>query len=181
MPTVSVFVFNRFVATLALLSLAAAAVLAVPPVRRSLRRSGFGEMSTWLATLVALVATVGSLTYSEWFGFEPCLLCWYQRIAMYPLVPVLAVGALRRDPAVRLYGLPLSLIGTAIASWHYLLQTFPALDTGACSLGVPCTAKYVNEFGFVSIPFMALSGFVLITVLLLSFRPGTPPSEEIEA
>jgi hypothetical protein len=179
---VSVFVYNRFVASLALMSMAAAVVLLLPPVRRSLRRTGFGDLATWLAVLVALAATAGSLIYSEWFGFEPCRLCWYQRIAMYPLVPVLAVGAIRRDPAIRFYGLPLSLVGAGIAIWHYLLQTFPELDTGACSVGVPCTAKYVNEFGFVSIPLMALSAFALISVLLLSFRPGTPVTlpEEID-
>lgn len=170
----SVLSYNRFVAVLALVTLASAIVLLLPPVRSSLRRAGFGEMSIWMAMLVALTATAGSLVYSEVYGFEPCRYCWYQRIAMYPLVPVLLVGALRRDPAVRYYGLPLSLVGAAIAVWHYLIQSFPSLDPGACTTGVPCSAKYVDVFGFVSIPFMALSGFVLISVLLLSFRPSTP-------
>lgn len=170
----SVLSYNRFVAVLALVTLASAIVLLLPPVRSSLRRAGFGEMSIWMAMLVALTATAGSLVYSEVYGFEPCRYCWYQRIAMYPLVPVLLVGALRRDPAVRYYGLPLSFVGAAIAVWHYLIQSFPSLDPGACTTGVPCSAKYVDVFGFVSIPFMALSGFVLISVLLLSFRPSTP-------
>ena len=132
--------------------------------------------------MVALASTVGSLTYSEVYAFEPCRLCWYQRIAMYPLVPVLLMGAIRRDPAIRWYGLPLSITGAGIALWHYLIQSFPSLDPGACTTGVPCSAKYVDVFGFVSIPFMALSGFLLITVLLLSFRPSNPGiSEETTA
>lgn len=174
----SVLAYNRFVAVLALVALASAVLLLLPPVRASLRRAGFGEVATWLAMLVALAATAGSLIYSEVYGFEPCRYCWYQRIAMYPLVPVLLVGALRRDPAIRYYGLPLALGGGAVALWHYLIQSFPSLDPGACTTGVPCSAKYVDVFGFVSIPFMALSGFVLISVLLLSFRPATSGDPE---
>ncbi len=166
----SVFVYNRFVALLALFALAAAVVLTVPPVRRRLAAAGFADVAPWLAWLVAAVATAGSLTYSEVYGFEPCRLCWYQRIAMYPLVVVLAVGAIRRDPGLRSYVLPLSVAGGTISVYHYLIQTFPVADAGACSAGVPCTAKYVNEFGFVSIPFMAFAGFLFISVALIAFR-----------
>lgn len=162
----SVFVYNRLMALLALASLAGGLALAVPAVRRRVVDAGLSRPVLWVAVAVAAVATAGSLTYSGIYHFEPCRLCWYQRIAMYPLAVVLLVGVLRRDPAVRAYGLPLALGGLATSVYHYLLQTFPSLDTGACGLGVPCTGKYVNELGFISIPFMAGSGFVFIVAAL---------------
>jgi disulfide bond formation protein DsbB len=166
----SVFVYNRFVSLLALVALAVGVLLLIPPVRN---RSGFLAPSRlWLASLVALTSTGGSLVYSEVFNFEPCRLCWYQRIAMYPLGLILLIAAWKRDWAVRRYVLPLAGVGAIIAAYHYALQTFPGLDTGACSVGVPCTAKYVNEFGFISIPFMAFSGFLAV-IGLVSLKGAT--------
>jgi disulfide bond formation protein DsbB len=169
-------VFNPIVATLALVSLVLAiGIAAVPTVRARV-----APHADRLALAVASVATAGSLVYSQYFLFEPCRLCWYQRIAMYPLVPILAVGLWRRDPNVRWYVLPLAAIGLGTAVWHYLIQTFPALsDSVACGLGVPCNAKYVNEFqalangefAFISIPFMAGCGFLLIIALMTLAKP----------
>jgi len=163
----SVFVYNRFVALLALTALVGGLLLLVPPVRA---RAGFLAPSRlWLAAVVALTSTAGSLVYSEAFNFEPCRLCWYQRIAMYPLGLILAIAAWKRDWAVRRYAVALAGVGAVLAAYHYALQTFPGLDSGACSVGVPCTAKYVNEFGFISIPFMAVCGFVAV-IGLVSLR-----------
>lgn len=120
-----------------------------------------------LAWLVALTSTLGSLYFSEIANFTPCALCWYQRIAMYPLAVVLGIAALRRDRAARVYVWPLTAIGAAIALYHYLLEYFPDLETGACDLGVSCGIVWFKEFGFVTLPYMALSGFVLIAVLLV--------------
>lgn len=164
----SVFVYNRLMAILALAALTGAVALVVPVVRRQVVDGGLASAALWLAAAVAAVATAGSLTYSGIYGFEPCRLCWYQRIAMYPLVLILVVGAWRRDPAVRRYAAPLALAGLATSVYHYALQTFPSLDSGACAAGVPCTAKYVNELGFISIPFMAGCGFAFIVAVLLS-------------
>lgn len=125
-----------------------------------------GDKAVWLAWIVALVSTVGSLIYSEVIGFEPCRLCWFQRIAMYPLAAVLLVGAIRRDWQVKYYGLPLSVIGLGISIYHYLIQAFPSMEGGACDPANPCSARYVDLFGFVSIPFMAGAGFIVISVLL---------------
>jgi disulfide bond formation protein DsbB len=119
-----------------------------------------------LALLVASVATAGSLYLSEVAHFVPCRLCWYQRIAMYPLVPVLGLAAWRRDPAVRPYGLVLSGIGLLIAGYHYLLERFPWLDAGACEVDNPCTLVWVRELGYVSVPLMAATAFASILVLL---------------
>ncbi len=168
----SVQVFNTFVATLALMALVATAFLAVTP---SLREA-VSARAAWGAAIVALIATLGSLTYSEYFLFEPCRLCWFQRIAMYPLVPVIAVGAWRRDPSLRWYALPLAVIGAGISVYHYLIQTFPALSgENSCVVGASCSAKYVNAFGFVSIPFMAGCGFLLIIALtqIARFKEST--------
>lgn len=140
----------------------------------------------WFAMVVALTSTLGSLYFSEVANFEPCRLCWYQRIAMYPLVPVLAAGAWLRDRNIRLYTVPLAVIGGGISIWHYTLQWFPDLSSGSCSVDVPCNAAYVWEFGFVSIPYMALSGFALILMLVLvaRFEPAdttidTPTGETV--
>lgn len=158
----SVVVFNRFVSLLALVAMSTAVLLAVPAVRN--RVTGLPRL--WAAWAVATVATLGSLAYSEIYGYEPCRLCWYQRIAMYPLVIVLGIAAWQKDGAVRRYILPPAIIGGLVAGYHYLLEWFPSLDAGVCSLGVPCSARYVNEFGFVSIPLMAFAGFSAIVALV---------------
>ena len=126
-----------------------------------------------LAWLVALTATLGSLYYSEAANFVPCKLCWYQRIAMYPLVVILGIAAIRRDIHVRRYVVPVAGVGAAIAIFHYGLQRFPQLTSGSCDPAAPCTSTWVWQFHFISIPFMALSGFALIAILLL-LAPGEP-------
>jgi disulfide bond formation protein DsbB len=119
-----------------------------------------------MAWLIALASTLGSLYYSEIAHFEPCRYCWYQRIAMYPLAVILGMAAWKKDLGIRIYASALAGIGGLIAAYHYLIQVFPTLSSGECSVGVPCTARYVEKFGFVSIPWMALAGFSLILVLL---------------
>jgi disulfide bond formation protein DsbB len=127
---------------------------------------------TWMAWIVAVVAMTGSLFYSEVANFPPCTLCWYQRIAMYPLVAILYVGAALRHRSVRLYALPLVLVGGTISSYHYLLERFPNIGSSACEVTNPCTVLWVWRFHYISIPFMALSAFALIlTLLLLTPRP----------
>ncbi len=133
--------------------------------------AGPGVDAAWI---IAVVATAGSLYYSEVAGFEPCLLCWYQRIAMYPLVVILGTAALRNDRAGgRRFALPLAAIGGVLSAYHYLLQRFPDLETSAtCGVGIPCSAVWVERFGFITIPYMALSAFVMIVVFLAVARPA---------
>lgn len=119
-----------------------------------------------LAMAVATASTAGSLWYSEVEEFVPCTYCWYQRIAMYPLVVVLGVGLLRRDRGAAFTALPLAVIGFGIAVYHYQLQLFPE-QSSSCDLFAPCTQQWVDTFGFVSIPFMAGSGFFAIASLML--------------
>ncbi len=132
--------------------------------------SDLGRAALWLAALVAVVTTLGSLYYSEVAHFVPCKLCWYQRIAMYPLGFTLVVAALRRDRRVWWYVVPVSAAGTAFAVYHSQLQAFPSQHSSFCTLSEPCTIRYVWELGFVSLPLMALTAFVTIITLVLTAR-----------
>ena len=124
----------------------------------------------WLAFVVALVATLGSLYYSEIAGFIPCRLCWYQRILMYPLTVVTLVGALRRDDYLPSYVLPLSLMGMAVSAYHYLMEKGVVPASATCTADVPCSISYVNYLGFITIALMAFIAFTLITVIMFAMR-----------
>ncbi len=139
-------------------------------VRRAIAASfeGYGLRLAWL---VAVVATLGSLYYSQVAHFIPCELCWYQRIAMYPLAVILGIAVVRRDEAVRRYVLPVAVIGGIISAYHYVIQQFPDLAVTSCdATGIPCTGHWVWKFGFVSIPLMALACFGTIVAVLVMDR-----------
>jgi disulfide bond formation protein DsbB len=139
-----------------------------------------GRVGLWLEWLVALVTTLGSLYYSEIAHFTPCKLCWYQRIAVYPLSLTLLVAAVRRDRKIAWYVVPVALVGAAFAAYHTQLQAFPNQRSTFCTTTEPCTVRYVWEFGFVSLPFMALSAFVFITTmtLVVARRPHAGMGEQ---
>jgi len=128
--------------------------------------------AVWLAFAVALSTTLGSLYLSEIAHYRPCPLCWYQRICMYPLFVTLLVGGLRRDREVYAYVLPPAIIGAGFAIYHTQLQAFPKQHGPFCKGFDPCTVRYVWEFGFVSIPFMALAAFAFIITMMLVLRGG---------
>jgi disulfide bond formation protein DsbB len=128
-------------------------------------------MAYGLAWFVALLATMGSLYFSEVAGYTPCVLCWYQRIAMYPLVVILAIAAARRDAAGRWYAIALAGIGSLIAAYHVALEWIPSLDSGACDASAPCTYIWFRVFGVISLPTLALIAFGLILTLLLVRPP----------
>lgn len=117
---------------------------------------------------IAIIATAGSLFYSEVMRYEPCELCWYQRILMYPLIVIYGTAILKKNVSIALPGLIMSGIGMCVSTYHYLIQKLPALSEtgGACGL-VPCNFQYVNYFGFITIPFLAGTAFILIFVLHL--------------
>jgi len=167
--TVSVDQMSLFTALLALGALAVTIVVVVVGATAAGRRRlhGLRADALRMAFSVAAVSTVGSLWFSEVGGFLPCELCWYQRIAMYPLVIILGAAAWRGDPDPRWRVLPMSLVGMALSAYHYQLQLFP--DQGSsCDIAAPCTQQWVDEFGFVSIPFMAFCGFAVVTALVLA-------------
>ena len=124
-----------------------------------------------IVVLLTIGSMLGSLYISEIGNLIPCRYCWIQRIAMYPLALILSIAWLTRDKRVRKYAVPLSVGGLGFSSWHYLLHLFPSLEEStACNLLNPCTIKYIWKFGFVSIPNMAASVFLLVTLLLVGYR-----------
>jgi disulfide bond formation protein DsbB len=123
-----------------------------------------------LAFVVALVATLGSLYFSEIAGFVPCTLCWYQRILMYPLTIIALVGFIKQDEYLPSYVLPLSILGLVVSGYHYLVQLGAFGHPTACAAGIPCNLRYVNYLGFVTIPLLALTAFTLITAVMLATR-----------
>lgn len=122
-----------------------------------------------LAFAVALAATLGSLFYSEVAGFAPCGLCWYQRILMYPQAVILGLAAWKNDKNIAPYSLVLSLIGAVIAAYHYYIQVGGAPVT-SCSLvgySASCSAKFAMQFGYITIPLMSLTAFLLIALAMV--------------
>ena len=130
------------------------------------------ENIIYLAWFQAAIATAGSLFFSEVMQLPPCVLCWYQRIAMYPLAAILTVGILSRDSHVRRYVLPLALIGLTIAVYHNLLYygILPESIT-PCTAGVSCTSRQIEWLGFITIPLMSLTAFTVITLSVLFHKP----------
>ncbi|KPV54956.1 disulfide bond formation protein DsbB [Kouleothrix aurantiaca] len=128
-----------------------------------------GATSRHIALLAAWIATCGSLFFSEVLRWQPCVLCWYQRILMYPLAILLAIGIVRRDRGLHVYVLPFSIAGIGVSLYHYLLIKTDWLPPPACTVGVPCTVDYLNWFGFINIPFLALTAFLIITCMMLTF------------
>ena len=115
----------------------------------------------------AVVATLGSLFFSLVMQLPPCDLCWYQRIAIYPLVIILGLGIIRKDKNCIVYALPLAIIGWIIAAYHNLLYYNILPEAMApCKAGISCTTRYVEWFGFLTIPLLSLIGFTVIIVCL---------------
>jgi disulfide bond formation protein DsbB len=116
----------------------------------------------------SLVASFGSLYYSDVIGFEPCFLCWWQRIFMYPTAIILGMGIFRRDHRAADYAMVLSAIGAAIALYHYSLE-WGVVSAAPCPVGgVDCAARLVFEFGYISIPLMSLTVFLTIFAVLFA-------------
>jgi disulfide bond formation protein DsbB len=125
----------------------------------------------YIAWFIALVSMVGSLFFSEVMDLAPCVLCWYQRIAMYPLVLIIGIGIINRDSNLKKYALPLSLIGLVIAAYHNLLYYGLIADSIIpCKEGVSCTSRQIEWLGFITIPLMALTAFIAITLCLLFYK-----------
>lgn len=124
------------------------------------------------AWIVALVATLGSLYYSEVRLFLPCELCWYQRIFMYPQAVLLFLALWRNDPGIWPYSLALALLGAGTSTYHLLTQRLPHLFPSACKPPVPCTAEYLPSF---PIPLQALIAFLLIALSMVALGMSLRP------
>ncbi len=137
------------------------------------------ELLPYLAWIIALVAMAGSLFFSEVMQLPSCVLCWYQRIAMYPLVLIIGIGIVVRDSRMKIYALPISLIGLAISIYHNLLYYGILPESIApCTEGVSCTSRQIEWLGFITIPLMALAAFVLVSLCLLFYKPAKVPEEQ---
>lgn len=123
------------------------------------------------AWLVATAATLGAIFLGEVMGYAPCALCWYQRIAMFPLVPVLLAGLFPYDARVVRYALPLALAGWLLAAFHLaLVAGWIPERIQPCRQGVPCSEVEVVWLGFVTIPLLSGVAFTIIAGLLLAAR-----------
>ncbi|MGD9048672.1 MAG: disulfide oxidoreductase [Anaerolineae bacterium] len=139
------------------------------------------QYGPYFAFAAALAATLGSLYYSEVAGFVPCTLCWYQRILMYPLTVITLVGILKHDDGLPEYVLPFSIIGVGVSSYHYLMQAGVVGHSAACTVGVPCDLRWVNYFGFLTIPLLALTAFVIITVAMALTKWASLDAKVVDA
>lgn len=126
------------------------------------------ENALFLAFAASLFALAGSLYFSEVLGYEPCELCWYQRILMYPLPVILGIAISRKDFGISLYTMILSTIGACISTYHILIQKVPFFTDHAVTCGrIPCTGQYINWLGFITIPVLALTAFIIIFICSL--------------
>jgi len=122
----------------------------------------------WIAFAVALAAMAGSLFYSEIASFPPCRLCWFQRICMYPLVALLLAMAIRRDWRGSLfYVLPLTVVGSLVSIYHLYIEANPEAETTGCKMSGSCATKWVEVFGYITIPAFALTAFALISAMVI--------------
>ena len=157
------------------------AVLAAVGVRGPLQalRDSLWGYELWAAFVVSSIATAGSLFLSETAHFVPCELCWFQRICMYPLTVTTLLAALRGDHRAARYLLPLPIVGAGVSIYHILIENGVVEQAKACELSAPggCATKWINEFGYMTIPTLALTAFVL----LIGFLALAAAGEEDEA
>lgn len=127
-------------------------------------------LPAYFSLVTALLATSGSLFFSEIMKLPPCILCWYQRIAMYPLIIIIAIGIILQDKKFSFYSVILSIIGLAIAFYHNLLYYHIIPESlSPCVQGISCTSRQIEWFGFITIPLLSLISFILISVFLIYF------------
>lgn len=143
----------------------------------------FGKNAVLFSFIVTIIATLGSLFYSEIAGFEPCKLCWFQRIFMYPQVILLGIALWKKNGALAAYNsITLSVIGAIIAGYHYLLQIgiAPELPCAAVGYSAACSQRFVMNFGYITIPMMAFTAFAMIVAFFLIKKRGLvgPPSTQ---
>lgn len=133
----------------------------------------------YIAWTGSLVAMLGSLYFSEIANYPPCVLCWYQRIAMYPLVVILGFAIYKKSRDMLLPAFVLAISGWIISVYHNLLYYEILPEAAApCIAGVSCTTKFIEWFGFVTIPFLAFAGFTSVLVLLVIHWKATKPQKE---
>ncbi len=170
---------ERLAGILTVVALLIAVATLVLLVRRRVPDWLRDEVALPVATAVALVTTVGSLWMSEVAEYTPCVLCWYQRIAVYPMVILAGVAAWRRDAQVWRYVVPLAVIGSAVSVWHIVIERVPSLS-GPCDPAAPCAIRWVEEFGIFTLPVMALVAMICVALLTLAARPAAGADLDVD-
>ena len=132
----------------------------------------------YICFVIALTAMGGSLFFSNVLNFPPCVLCWYQRILMYPLVIIFPVAILYNDLKVYRYVLPMTIIGGLISIYHNLLY-FKILpeSVSPCQSGISCTTHYIAYFGFITIPLLSLIAFISVISLMFVYKKSHADSK----
>ncbi len=145
----------------------------------SVKSNQRGLTFVFLAFLVSLVATLGSLFFSEIMNFIPCSLCWYQRIFMYPLVAIFLINILYPDDKVFKYAFPITFIGWLISFYHNLLM-FKIIPEklSPCVQGIPCSVDYLNWFGFITIPLLSFFSYTTILILMIVLKKEIKSAEQ---
>jgi disulfide bond formation protein DsbB len=137
----------------------------------------------YLVFFLSFIASIASLFLSEVAHFPPCILCWYQRILMYPQPILYYLAIVRREHLLKPYGITLSVLGMIVSLYHYSLHVLPKTTTillpcAKSYAGVPCDKGYNFFFGFMTFPLMAFVVFALITVVFLLSKPVAPPKRK---
>lgn len=140
-------------------------------MRSDVTPSSESYVFAYTAWMLALVASLGSLFFGEVMRLPPCSLCWYQRICLFPLTIVFAVGIALRDRNLFSYATPLVVVGLGLAVYHNLIYYGVVSEAlSPCTQGVPCSSRQIEWLGFITIPLLALFGFLGILVCLMMHR-----------
>ncbi len=177
--------FTDIVSTLVLLSIPLIGILFIARYSyilpyTDLIRKQLDTYALPLGFLISFFATLGALTYEVVYGFVSCEFCWYQRIAIFPMVLLLGIASLRNDKSIKLYIIVLALLGTAVSVYHWIVHMIGIYGSQASadslvpcdpdSLITSCSKTEILEYGFITIPFMAISTLLLVIVLMLFIK-----------
>ena len=164
-------VFELFFAMLSLGTLVFGVIVVIARlIKANIFLAEVKKIALPLAALITTTAMFGSLYFSEIVNYVPCRLCWYQRAAMYPLAILLVVANFKKFKFMKTAAVLLASVGGAIAVYHWFLERFPDLDAGVCDAKLPCSVVWFENFGFVTLSFMAFTAF-FTTIVLVTLSP----------
>ncbi len=141
---------------------------------------GFAPIAQPLAAAITTTCMLGSLYFSEVVNYLPCRLCWFQRSMMYPLAIILVIATIRKrmSASLRAVIVVMATIGALISTYHWLEERFPDLDSGICTVGIPCSFVWFEYLGFVTLPFMAFTGFLATIVFMTLPKIATTQKQQ---
>ena len=164
-------VFELFFAMLSLGTLVFGVIVVIARlIKANIFLAEVKKIALPLAALITTTAMLGSLYFSEIVNYVPCRLCWYQRAAMYPLAILLVVANFKKFKFTKIVAVALALVGGSVSMYHWFLERFPDLDAGVCDAKLPCSVVWFENFGFVTLSFMAFTAF-FTTIVLVTLSP----------